>query len=325
MRDLMIYLILAAIGFVIGTKTREIKERLSWTSKIQTAAILVLVFAMGSRMGANDEVIENLGKIGFTALVMTLVVMGFSILGVFLTRKVLKINRYGYLESQMDSQTDESSVADDGQGRGIDRMTLSIIIAVICGLLFGYLVADKIFADMVFFDYCAGKAINLGLCVLLFFVGLDLGHDETLKDNVKKAGMRVFVFPFVNIVFSMLGAGFCGLFLPISAREAFSVGAGLGWYSLAPGIIMEAGYVTTSAISFMHNVSRELLSIIFIPPIAKKIGYIESTAMPGAAAMDVVLPIVERSTNANVAIYSFVSGLILSLAVPILVPIVIGL
>ena len=87
---------------------------------------------------------------------------------------------------------------------------------------------------------------------------------------------------------------------------------------------MENGYVTASAVSFLHNVMRELFSIVLIPAVAKKVGYIETTGMPGAAAMDVCLPIVEKSTRSDIAVYSFVSGVILSILVPILVPAVIG-
>ena len=76
--------------------------------------------------------------------------------------------------------------------------------------------------------------------------------------------------------------------------------------------------------AFLHNVMRELFSILFIPLVAKKIGYIETTGMPGAAAMDVCLPIVEKSTRSDIAVYSFVSGVILSTAVPIMVPLIIG-
>ena len=110
----------------------------------------------------------------------------------------------------------------------------------------------------------------------------------------------------------------------LSLKEALAVGAGFGWYTLAPGIIMEAGYITASAISFLHNVMRELFSILFIPLVAQKIGYIETTGMPGAAAMDVCLPIVEKATRSDIAVYSFVSGVILSILVPVLVPVIIG-
>lgn len=76
--------------------------------------------------------------------------------------------------------------------------------------------------------------------------------------------------------------------------------------------------VRISAVSFMHNVMRELLSILLIPVVARKVGYIETTGMPGAAAMDVCLPVVEKATRGDIAIYSFISGLTLSIAVPVL-------
>lgn len=63
---------------------------------------------------------------------------------------------------------------------------------------------------------------------------------------------------------------------------------------------------------------------MLIPVVAKKIGYIETTGMPGAAAMDVCLPIVEKSTRSDIAVYSFVSGVTLSILVPVLVPLILG-
>ena len=50
-------------------------------------------------------------------------------------------------------------------------------------------------------------------------------------------------------------------------------------------------------------------SILLIPFVAKKIGYIETTGMPGAAAMDVCLPIVEKSTRSDIAVYSLYQDL----------------
>ena len=75
----------------------------------------------------------------------------------------------------------------------------------------------------------------------------------------------------------------------------------------------------------MSNVMREIFSIIAIPFVAKYIGYVECASLPGAAAMDTVLPVVVGATHERVTIYSFTSGVILSLAVPILVPAIVAL
>jgi uncharacterized membrane protein YbjE (DUF340 family) len=65
---------------------------------------------------------------------------------------------------------------------------------------------------------------------------------------------------------------------------------------------------------------REVFSIILVPIVARYVGYVEAIALPGAPGMDVCLPIVERSTSGTVAVYSFISGLALSLSVAFLVP-----
>ncbi|MDF2616165.1 MAG: hypothetical protein K0Q47_820 [Sedimentibacter sp.] len=70
---------------------------------------------------------------------------------------------------------------------------------------------------------------------------------------------------------------------------------------------------------------REIIAFISIPFIAKHIGYLETIAVGGAISMDTGLPIITRNTSQEVVIISFISGIIISLMVPILVPIFVGL
>ena len=162
------------------------------------------------------------------------------------------------------------------------------------------------------------------MCVLLFFVGFDMGVDGTVIRNFRQVGLRVLIFPVVIMAGSLIGTGVCAAFLPISLREALAVGGGFGWYSLAPGIIMEVGLVTASAVSFMHNVMREFISVLIIPFVARKAGYLEAVAVPACSSMDVCLPLIERSTRSDIAVYSFISGVIESAAVPVVVPLILG-
>ncbi|MBO6302347.1 MAG: LysO family transporter, partial [Ruminiclostridium sp.] len=84
----------------------------------------------------------------------------------------------------------------------------------------------------------------------------------------------------------------------------------------------QAGYPVASAISFLHNAIRETFGIIAIPFIAAKIGYIESTAVPGVAAWDVCMPIVEQHTNEDTVIYSFATGCMMFVTIPVVIPLV---
>ena len=116
----------------------------------------------------------------------------------------------------------------------------------------------------------------------------------------------------------------CAVLLGFSPKEALAVTAGFGWYSIAPGIILEAGYAACGAMSFTHCVMREYFSLLSVPFVAKKAGYMEAVGICGAAAMGVCLPIVEKSTRNDVAIYSFISGLVHTLTVPVLIPLLLS-
>lgn len=196
-------------------------------------------------------------------------------------------------------------------------MTKSIIIAVACGVLSGYLFIPDIVIE--YSEY----GITVGLCLLLFLVGLDIGRQGSVFQDMKKIGFKVLIIPLAIIVGTLVFSGIAGLLLPLSIKETMAIGAGFGWYSLAP-IILADYSAKISAISFLHNIMREVLGLIIIPIVAKKIGYIESVSLPGAAAMDTCLPVIEKATNSSTVIYAFVSGIAITIAVPILVPFIIN-
>lgn len=341
MADLALYLGHAVLGYIVGYFVREKKNKLEWRGKVSTIAIIVMVFSMGMRMGANDEVIENLSSIGLHSLLITAIIFTFSLTATSLTRRALGLDSLGYLRNQGQnngkSSVTSSEMSDENQmimeseinnaeekEKKLDSMTIMVILAVLIGGLIAYFLSQGTISDFEKFDHIMGLMITIGLCILLFFVGLDMGLEGTVFTQIKTVGFRVLVIPVAVIGGSLLGAVVCGIILPLSMKEALAIGSGLGWYSLAPGIIIDHGLVVASAISFLHNIMREVLSFVLIPIVAKKIGYIETVALPGAAAMDVCLPIVERQTRSDIAIFSFVSGLVASFVVPVLVPLVLS-
>ena len=331
MGDLCLYLGITLAGYLLGSQIRGLKEKLNGIGKIQTLSIFCVVTMMGMRMGANEEITQHLSSIGFTALIITIFTLVFSIGGIYTVRKLMGIDRYGRFKNkdfpkEVDSDNVIENKKDAEEKQGFDVMTFVIVIAVLAGMLTGYFWIRDAFADnMTAFESGIQLGIKIGLCILLIFVGIDLGLEGTVVDNFRKVGWRVFVFPLVVVVSTLLGSGISGVFMGLSLKESLAIGAGFGWYSLAPGMIMEAGLITASAVSFLHNVLRELFSILFIPRVARKVGYIETTGMPGAAAMDVCLPIVEKSTRSEIAVYSFISGVLLSILVPVLVPFILAL
>lgn len=331
MADLALYLGHGFVGYIVGALVRDKKDKLGWAGKVSTIAIIVMVFSMGMRMGANDEVISNLGSIGLYSLLITAIIVSFSVGATSLTRRLMGLDKKGFLRGRrieipndVEVPVEELEENAEVEEKKFDSMTMMVILAVLIGGLLAYLLTKDIITDVKAFDNVMGWAITVGLCILLFFVGLDMGLEGTVIGQIKAVGVRVLVIPIAVIGGSLIGAVVCGLILPLSMKEALAIGSGLGWYSLAPGLIIDHGFVVASAISFLHNIMREVLSFVVIPIVAKKIGYIETVAMPGAAAMDVCLPIVERQTRGDIVVFSFVSGLVASFTVPVLVPLVLS-
>ncbi len=321
MSDVIMYLSFCVIGYVLGIPLRKIKDKLKWVGTAQSASVIALVFIMGVRIGSNEQIVGNLGSYGIYSAIYTLVVLFMSALAVSIVRRVLKMNRYGLVVKATETEAAKDEHKEEKQGGGkIDKMTLLIVGGVITGILVGYFVCGMIFTDEAAFEAGLSLAITIGLCVLLIFVGLDLGVEGQVINNFKNAGLRILALPVAIALGTMAGAVVCSVLLPVSMGESLAIGCGFGWYSLGAGILMDAGYMTAGAISFMHNVMREVFSIILVPIVARYVGYVEAIALPGAPGMDVCLPIVERSTSGTVAVYSFISGLALSLSVALLVP-----
>ena len=197
-------------------------------------------------------------------------------------------------------------------------MTGIIILTVAAGMAAGYFFMPEIFTDN------AEHVLTAGLCLLLFMVGIDIGRQGNVVKDIRKSGLRILAVPCLVILGTFAAAAVTPFITDLTLKESSAVAAGLGWYSLAPVLISEHS-AELGAVSFLSNIMREIIAIIIIPIVAKYIGYIEACAPAGAASMDTCLPLVERATNSTVAIYSFVSGFVLTCIIPVMVPMIMNL
>lgn len=315
--SLLLYIGLVAVGAFIGSRPAVQSRDLPLVSKLQFVALMILITTLGVKLGANDEVISSLGTIGLSALVITVLAMVGSVLCLLLLRRwVLKLDRRGAaLHAGLES--DGGQAAQQG-GKADNSLTKWIVLAVAAGMVVGYFLLPDAWAEY------TGTVIDFGLYLLLFLVGMDMGKQGTMLRDIKAAGFQVLLVPVAVAVGTLAAAALAGLFLPMGVKDAMAASAGFGWYSLAPTLLADYSE-SVSAVAFLSNVMREIFAIIAIPFVAKYLGYVECVAPPGAAAMDTVLPVVVGATNDRVAIYSFASGVVLSLAVPILVPAIVAL
>ncbi len=188
---------------------------------------------------------------------------------------------------------------------------------VIVGMLLGYFTKSYINFDI-------SLLIQFGLYLLLFFIGIDIGKNDNILNDLKKLNKKVLFLPFITIISSLAGGAVASILLSLSVGESVAISAGMGWYSFS-AIELSKISVELGGIAFLSNIFRELLAIFLIPIIAKKIGSLESVSVAGATAMDSVLPIINRSNPAEISIISFYSGLVISIIVPILIPILVNI
>lgn len=339
MNVLMLYLSITVAGYFIGAFLTGKGVVLKGMGIMQTVAIIVLVFLMGSRIGADRSIVRSLDSIGLAAFVMTLFILAGSVLVVFLARKLLGFDKKGNFVKLAGTVEELGEVKQAGpdfasahmaagaiatgpeadDNAGMDHtMTACIAVSVIAGILAGYFIIPEGFAQI------SGNLIVAGLSLLLLLVGMDIGVEGTIVTSFKRAGWRVAVFPFMIMIGTYIGAAAASLVLPVTMKDALCVGSGFGWYTLAPAMLAEYS-MEISAMSFMHNVMRELIGILLMPIVAAKVGYIETISLPGSSSMDVCLPIVERVTKSDIAVYSFISGAVLSASTPIMVSFMMGL
>ncbi len=320
--DLAIYLVCTISGAYLGSRLTGHREKLLWLDKLLTASILFMISGMGIRMGANDEVMSRLGDIAFYSVAITLVTMIFSVAGSYFVRKALGFDDKGLLHGKAIkvSQQYEDTTCEEvaKEEKMLPVMTIYVVIDVMVSGGIGYFATKYLSVDADRLGNYMGTAVFLGICLMLFVVGVTMGLDGSLGRQIRMMGLRIVIFPIVSIVASLVGSALCYLFMPVSLLEALAIGGGMAWPSLTSVMIFQHGLIFASAISYLHNLLRQIFSFIFIPLVARKVGYIETFSMPAAASMDVCIAAVEKSTRTDIAVMSFVSGAIISLVVPIL-------
>jgi uncharacterized membrane protein YbjE (DUF340 family) len=309
--------------YIVGMKLRNRKEKLGWVESAMNFMVYLLVLLMGLRMGANKEIVDSLGTIGIQSLIVTVITIVMSVLGITLSRKILKMDRYGNVgEDRLPKG--EAPVKKAGTNVAGIKSTIIIGGVVAAGMLVGYFLIYKKLGVQDEFMVKSDPYLTACLVLLIGTVGLTLGLDGSVFRNIKKAGAGIILFPIAAVLGSVIGGVIYAAISPMTLREGIAISCGFGWYTYAPNVILQAGYPVASAVSFLHNVLREVAGIIGIPFLAQKIGYVEACAVPGVAAMDVCMPIVERSAREDTVVYSFGIGLLMCLSVPVLVPLVIG-
>ncbi len=179
--------------------------------------------------------------------------------------------------------------------------------AVVVGLLAG-----------TFVPFPAQDGISLTLYVLLGLVGFGL--------ELGLAPLRRAWAPIAAAVAGALlaSAAFAAI-ARIAWNDSFAVGLAFGWYSLAGPLVAARAGATLGLLAFLTNFLRELLTMTLAPYLGRRLRGEGISALGGATSMDTTLAFVTRYGSRESGPLALASGLVLTVAAGVVLPLFLAL
>lgn len=158
------------------------------------------------------------------------------------------------------------------------------------------------------------------LLVMAFCIGAEIGADRSHLAQIKRHSYIVFALPVLIALGSLAGGVVAAALLgDVTIKDSLLIASGLGYYSLA-GILISAQYSPLiGAIALVSNVLREVITLLAAPLLVRYFGKTAVIAAGAATAMDMTLPVIRKTAGAKAVYPAFVTGLVLTIAVPLLI------
>lgn len=313
--SLLLLLVFLSGGFILARL-----DLVRFSRKVElafSAALYLLLFSMGLRLGQSREVLSNLSLVG--ALAVTSAVFacaGTVALHLLMIPVYRKIDPSGLYS--VGTQSGESPLQPVSGSRRLAilfynlKKPLILLVLVIVGSFVGYFLPPvAVLRD--------GSVATWILYFLLFIIGIQMaGSGSSLGRMI--AQPAVLLVPAVTIVGTLAGSLGTLVFDGMTPGRALALGSGFGWYSLSGVLIADLGDPMLGAAAFISNLLRETIAFLCVP-LLKFSGRCESgIGISGATSMDVTLPVIEDTWGARVIPLAVAHGVILSFLVPFLVP-----
>ncbi len=317
MLELLISLILGVLTGVFKILPKKLEDI---AIKSSLVGVVVLIGSMGAKIGFDPNLMKNLALFGWQALVLAIAAVIGSVALVWWLERFAAKSSAGVEDEQQERELAQMVHLDEAARQKVSyTLTYLILASLMVGIGAGYWFIPPQAGD--FLTLITNWALYITLCA----VGIDLGRSRETLQKVLAMGWKVLLAPLGVAIGSIAGSALAGMMLSLPLNESAAVGAGFGWYSLSGVLLSQIYSVKTGTVAFLSNVLRELIAVITIPFLAKRVGPLAAVAPGGATTMDTTLPLVAAAAGNHTAIIGFVSGLCLSTMVPFLVPILIRL
>jgi uncharacterized membrane protein YbjE (DUF340 family) len=284
-----------------------------------TAALWLLLFSMGFRIGNDPELVHSIGTIGLLGFVAAVCTIAGSCAAVWLMSRLLP--QAGAFQKQKPVIATSFNVALDPGGHKDEKATASLVrrmrppatllAVVLAGFVTGILLPEA--------GFNPGIITEWTLNVLLFLIGMQFRQSNIPLVNMLKSP-AVIALPLATAVGSLLGGILLAPLFSLPLPRALALASGFGWYSLSGVLISNLGDPMLGSSAFLANMIRESLGLLLIPVLGQTRVPAMAISVAGATSMDVSLPLIEQTLGPEAVPLSFISGAFLSALVPVLVP-----
>ncbi|WP_095210323.1 lysine exporter LysO family protein [Endozoicomonas ascidiicola] len=291
--DTLVILLPLVLGYLIRLHHRPtlklIDRSLSWI-------VYLILGLMGIGLGAMDNLLAEIGDI----LSLTATLIGLTLVANMVALPLVDKLRPLFLENAKAKIPTFTLFLESLQLAGV------VLAGVIVGVVFP---AVGVHVDTL---------VNAVLMLLLLLIGMQLrSAGMTLRQILLNPhGIMIAA---VVLATSLLAGAATAWIWELPTHQGLALAAGTGWYSLSGALISAELGPAMGSVAFLADLSRELIAIILIPILmqrtpASAIGY------GGATALDFTLPVIQRSGGPQTVPIAIVSGFVLSVAGPILIP-----
>lgn len=291
-------------GMLTGFLLR--KRNLSFIHPAITMLIWALLFLLGIEVGGNEAIIRGLHTIGLEAVVLTL----GGTLGSVTAARLL----WQALTDGKKKRPSETNTSQPAQNDTLHALKGSLVIV-------GFFVLGVLCSLMGIVPGHVGSRVSFyALCSLMTCVGISVGNDPQTLKNFRSLNPRLVFLPVMTILGTLAGTTVVSLLLTHrSLTDCLAIGSGFGYYSLSSIFITEYRGAELGTIALLANISRELLTLLAAPLLARWFSPLAPISAGGATTMDTTLPVITRVSGQEFVVVSIFHGFVTDFSVPFFV------
>jgi uncharacterized membrane protein YbjE (DUF340 family) len=269
--------------------------------KFVDAIVLLLIFSISYWAGE-----EILGKEIYTLILSSIIL---SILSIFITYFSGILLDFYY--SIKDITENKIILKIENNNKSMIKYMSPFVLGWLLGALIHFntqslvnLIDYELYILASILGYIMGKEFNLGL----------------ILNSSRNALLSILITIIGDIIVALIIFVTHIANLPI----ALAITLASGWYSYVGPLVAVTTNPYLGTLAFLINFLREQLTYVLIPVLLKlKFEPRSAIAVGGATAMDTTLPLYVETLGKEYALSAMVSGVILTLVIPIILPLII--